>query len=114
MDREQAANKFEQHCIIELFGHNKIAGFVTEETIGGCAFLRVDVPTVDGGGVQFTKYFGNGAIYAMNVTTKEEVLKVVGWMFPKPPVPRAASQLTAGDNDDDQDDDDDDDLERPF
>jgi hypothetical protein len=36
--------KFEQWCIIGLFGHQKLAGLVTEKNIGGAAFLQVDVP----------------------------------------------------------------------
>jgi hypothetical protein len=58
---------FEQWAIIELFGHSRIAGKVSEQTIGGCAFVRVDVPAVDGDQA-FTKLFGNGAIYALTIT----------------------------------------------
>lgn len=69
---------FEQWAIVEIFGHQKIAGKVTEQTIGGCAFVRVDVPdlperTVDDYGTPrlnppvagYTKLYGNGAIYAI-------------------------------------------------
>jgi hypothetical protein len=56
--------KFEEWAVVELFGHQRIAGKVSEATIGGCAFVRVDVPaTTDRS--PYTKYFGNGAIYAM-------------------------------------------------
>lgn len=58
------SEKFESWAIIELFGHAQIAGKVTEATIGGCSFLRVDVPD-DDGNPGFTKFFGNGAIYSM-------------------------------------------------
>ena len=70
---------FEQWAVIEIFGHQRIAGKVTEQTIGGCAFIRVDVPdlpekTVDDYGqprsmppiAGFTKLYGNGAIYSMS------------------------------------------------
>ena len=56
--------KFESWAIIELFGHSQIAGKVTEAVIGGCSFLRVDVPECDGQPA-FTKYLGSGAIYSM-------------------------------------------------
>ena len=56
--------KFESWAIIELFGHSQIAGKVMEESIGGCSFLRVDVPECDGQ-PGFTKFFGNGSIYSM-------------------------------------------------
>lgn len=91
MTQEETKSVFDQWCALELFGHNQIAGRVTEETIGGCAFLRVDVPTQDGEKTQFTKYFGQGAIYAMNVTTKEEVLRIVERLHPTAPTPRVSN-----------------------
>src|SRR5574337_221358 len=61
---------FEQWAIVELFGHTRIAGKLTEQTIGGCAFVRVDVPEVvsaDGSTLPgFTKLFGQGAIYGIS------------------------------------------------
>ncbi|MEM5405804.1 hypothetical protein [Paraburkholderia unamae] len=62
--------KFEQWAIVEIFGHQRIAGRVTEQTIGGCSFVRVDVPALEEAGAQkatqaFTKCYGQGAIYAM-------------------------------------------------
>lgn len=62
--------KFEQWCLVELFGHQRIAGKVSEQTIGGSAFVRVDVPPV-GDQPAFTKLFGNGAIYAITPVTEE-------------------------------------------
>jgi hypothetical protein len=61
---------FDQWCLVELFGHARIAGRVSEETIGGCAFVRVDVPTVDGI-PGYTRLFGNGAIYSITPVTEE-------------------------------------------
>ena len=62
--------KFEQYAIVELFGHNQIAGLVTEQSIGGSSFVRVDVPEIDGM-PGFTKLYGQGAIYAMTPVDKE-------------------------------------------
>jgi len=53
--------------IVELFGHNVIAGEICEETHAGTAFLRVDVPEVNGS-PGFTKFFGGAAIYAITPT----------------------------------------------
>lgn len=61
---------FDQWCLVELFGHTRIAGRVTEQTVGGCSFVRVDVPAVDDQPA-FTKLYGNAAIYAISPVTEE-------------------------------------------
>jgi hypothetical protein len=73
MNRGEAMSKtsYEGPAVIELFGHNRIAGMVTEQTIGGCSFIRVDVPTV-GTIPGFSKFFGGPAIYAIAPCSKEE------------------------------------------
>ena len=43
---QQPEKAFEQWAIVEIFGHQRIAGKVTEQTIGGCSFVRVDVPAL--------------------------------------------------------------------
>lgn len=54
----------EQWAIVELFGHNKVAGKLSEQQMGGCAFVRVDVPDTDTG-KGYTRLYGNGAIYSI-------------------------------------------------
>lgn len=73
----------EMPCLIELYGHNQIAGKVSEVSVAGSALLRVDVPAVDG--LQaFTKYYGMGAIYAITPTDEKTMVLAVKAMQPKP------------------------------
>src|SRR3972149_5351507 len=67
MNEEQS---FKARCIGELFGHVTLAGYVSEQTIGGASFIRLDVPEVDGQAA-FTKLLGAGAIYSMTPTREE-------------------------------------------
>lgn len=67
---EATDEKFKEWCIVELFGHTKIAGVTTEANIGGCQFIRVDVPEIPERKA-FTKFYGQGAIYAMSPVTEE-------------------------------------------
>jgi hypothetical protein len=60
--------KFDQWGIVELFGHQRVAGRITEQAVGGCNFVRVDIPKGEG---FYTRLFGNGAIYAINVTDEQ-------------------------------------------
>lgn len=57
--------KFEAWCIVELFGHAKIAGKCSEQNIAGTNMLRVDVPETKDQPA-FTRFLGSGAIYAIN------------------------------------------------
>ncbi|PTB23476.1 hypothetical protein C9I56_38985 [Paraburkholderia caribensis] len=68
--------KFEQWAIVELFGHQRIAGRISEQTIGGCSFVRVDVPACEAIGTMpetqaFTKLYGQGAIYAVTFVDED-------------------------------------------
>lgn len=64
---------FKHWCIVELFGHSKIAGFCTEENIAGTNMLRVDVPETKTQPA-FTKYYGSAAIYAINPVDEQTAL----------------------------------------
>jgi len=67
---ELEVGSIEFWAIIELFGHSRIAGKVTEAEIGGSSFIRVDVPEVSNQAA-FTRYFGNGAIYSITPCSEE-------------------------------------------
>jgi len=59
-----------QWAIVEMFGHQRVAGLIKEVTFGGCNFVRVDVPQV-GATPAFTKMLGQGAIYCINFVSEE-------------------------------------------
>ena len=70
MSDDPKNEKFESWGLLELFGHQRLAGKLTDQTIGGCAFIRIDVPPV--GDVQgYTRFFTSGAIYSMTPTSEQ-------------------------------------------
>ncbi|SKC78531.1 hypothetical protein SAMN05445504_2417 [Burkholderia sp. CF099] len=80
---ELFVEKFDQWAIVELMGHQRIAGRVTEQVIGGTAFVRVDVPQIDQTEGKnpipgFTKLYGNGAIYAISFVDEATARLVAG------------------------------------
>lgn len=105
---KERPSDFHEWAIVELFGHQRIAGLVTNATVGGCSFVRVDVPkrAEDGEGVMYSKLYGNGAIYAINITTKEQALAAVANLHPRPYEPRVPERasLPAYDGDDEDGD----------
>lgn len=76
-------NGFDQWCIVELFGHQVIAGRVTEQVVGGSSFIRVDVPETDGQPA-FTRFYGNGAIYSFTPVSEQVARLAIKRYTPKP------------------------------
>lgn len=72
---QEQQEKFEAWAVVDLFGHQRLAGLVTEQQLGGETFIRVDVPKNDG---YYTRLFGKGAIYSLSLvdeTIAREVAK---------------------------------------
>jgi hypothetical protein len=67
---ESMTEKFETWAIVDLFGHQQIAGKASEEVIAGGSFLRVDVPETTAAEA-FTRFFGAGAIYSITPVAEE-------------------------------------------
>lgn len=76
-------NTFDSWAIIELFGHSRIAGRVSEQTIGGQSFIRVDVPETDGQSA-FTRFLGNGAVYSLTPVSEDVARLAAKWMQVEP------------------------------
>lgn len=68
-------DKFYEWCVVEIMGHKRFAGLVSEQAIGGASFVRVDVPAVtasDGTLLPaFSKLFGAASIYCLSPCTEE-------------------------------------------
>jgi len=68
---------FEAWALVELFGHNRIAGLVTEAELAGGKFIRIDVPQI-GDTQAVTRLYGPGAIYGITPLTQETAMAVAG------------------------------------
>lgn len=74
---------FDQWALVELMGHQRIAGRVTEAEIGGCKFVRVDVPErVDAPAL--TKYLGPSSIYAITPVDEQTARALAARCAPEP------------------------------
>jgi len=103
---------FEGWGILELMGHRKLAGYVSEQAIGGASFIRIDVPKYDGAPREnvATQFYSPSAVYCLTPTTEELARKVAAgaqpapvtrWELPPaPPVP--AKRKSPYDDDDDE------------
>ena len=59
----------DEWVILELMGHRRIAGRVTDVVIGGAYFIRIDIPGEHGH--QMTQYYSPGAIYCITPTSEK-------------------------------------------
>lgn len=99
---------FREWMILELMGHRRLAGLVTEQTIAGAAFLRVDI--MPEGREPFTQYYSPQAVYCLTPTT-EAIARAVGantlpepafhWELPEPRRELAPDVQEGADADDD-------------
>lgn len=92
--------KLETWAVVELMGHVKIAGLVTEEERFGTKMGRIDIPMKEGG--LTTQYFGGSSVYRMTPTT-EEVARAIAtnhqpapihpWEMKQPALPASPAPL---------------------
>ena len=71
--------QYEGWTILELMGHRRLAGYVTEAEIAGGKFIRIDVPGKDGHGPRSTvatQFYGASSVYCLTPTTEEIARKV--------------------------------------
>lgn len=98
-------DQLDEWAIVELMGHRRLAGHVSEQEIAGQAFLRLDVPADP----PVTQFYSASAVYCITPTT-EEIARAVGARTAPAPVHRfelEAARAEPEQDDEDQDDEDD-------
>lgn len=106
---------FDVFAILELFGHTRLAGRVTEQTIAGCGMVRIDVPGLPATKYSpaqpgFTRYVGVAAIYSITPVSEDIAMRAAQSMRVAPvnvylAVPQLEGGVKWGQDDDDDDDD---------
>jgi len=75
-------DNFGAWAILELMGHVKLAGFVTEEELFGSKMGRVDIPGEDG--QTMTQYFGGHTVYRLTPVTEQVARAFAARNRPRP------------------------------
>jgi hypothetical protein len=77
----EAQPELKAWALVELFGHQRIVGYLTQQTFGSGVLFRVDVPdlTKDGAVVRkgFTRYFGLSSIYSITPVDEDTVRRLL-------------------------------------
>lgn len=78
------AEVFEGWAILELMGHRRLAGWLSEATIGGGSFIRIDVPSDDEAAAGATQFYAPASVYAITPTTEDVARSVARRNQPAP------------------------------
>ena len=104
MNNDTKTEQFESWGLLELFGHQRLAGRLSEQTIGGCHFIRIDVPAVDDVPA-YTRFFTQGAIYGMTPTSDDVARRLAKGLQARPvsayQLPALEAPAATADDDDD-------------
>jgi hypothetical protein len=85
---ESAPRPFEGWCIIELMGHRKLGGLLSEEEVAGAKMLRIDIPHPnETDRFRATQFYGGAAVYCITPTTEEIARAVANAYVPAPVTP---------------------------
>jgi len=81
VEAEAEPESLKSWALVELFGHQRIVGFLSQQTFGTGVLFRVDVPdSLKEGKVLragFTRYFGLAAIYSITPMAEEMVRQLL-------------------------------------
>ena len=121
---EQQRESFGEWVLLELMGHRRLAGYLTEQELAGQGFLRLEIPgetRYDAKGEEHgsggaTQYYSPSAVYAIHpiaedlarqLATKMRPEPVTRWDLPALPAPQdnPAENLGFGVTDNLDDDD---------
>lgn len=95
-------NGFESWAILELMGHVRVAGFVTEQEVFGAKLGRIEIPTERG---PVTQFFGGSSVYRLTpcdeataraVALHNEPEPVHHWELPEPQAPKRLACARCG------------------
>jgi hypothetical protein len=68
MEELKHKSEFKEWVILELMGHRKLAGLLTEQQIGGASFIRLDIPSRDKSWT--TQFYSPAAVYCITPCTE--------------------------------------------
>jgi hypothetical protein len=88
----EASAKFEGWAILELMGHRRLAGYVSEQEIAGSPFVRIDVPGslhTDPSGEQeehdrATQFYSPTAVYCITPCVEQLARDIAETARPRP------------------------------
>lgn len=82
MDEENPG--FNEWCVLDLMGHRRLAGHVTEQQVGGTNLLRIDVYRGDSPTPVATQLYSAAAVFCITPTTEAIARRLARSQYPVP------------------------------
>lgn len=105
---DETGKGYEGWAVLELMGHRRLAGKLSEQVVGGGSFIRLDVPG-DGDTWTATQFYAPAAVYCITPTTEAIARRVAASSRPAPVTAwelqpeRTLPARAASDDDEDED-----------
>lgn len=83
----ESKEPFEGWAILELMGHRRLAGYVSEVELAGAGMLRLDIPAVGDGAdenMATTQFYSPSSLYCLTPTTEEVARRAAYLSMPRP------------------------------
>jgi len=74
---------FQCWAIVELMGHQKTAGLVSEQAIAGKGMIRVEIPAAKGE-PRITRFYSRDAVYCISLVDKQIAIAYAKHHDPRP------------------------------
>lgn len=84
---EESREPFAEWVILELMGHRRLAGHLTEVEVAGEGFLRLDVYSGDSVSPSVTQLYRPGAVYCITPTVEPLARSIAKQSSPAPVTP---------------------------
>lgn len=78
---ETQEEKWEGWAILELMGHRRLAGYVTQVEMFSKIMCRIDIPSGDD---MVTQFYGGDSVYCLTPTTEEIAKGLAAKLQPTP------------------------------
>lgn len=73
---------YEGRAVLEIMGHRRLAGYLSEQLVAGVPFVRIDVPGPEG--TMASQLYSPSSVYAITPTTEEIARGVAAQNQPRP------------------------------
>lgn len=89
----EARETCDQWAIVELMGHRRLGGMVTEVERFGTKMLRIDIPPAEEDGQTLTQFYSGSSLYGLTIVDEETARGIARANQQRPVEPWSARRM---------------------